>query len=370
MQPVCSPVFRQPDAAASRLDYTPRTSSNCSLIDFRVPTVNSQPSPAKPILVTGASGFIGSAVVRNLTARGRPVRCLVRATSRTERIDSLPVERVTGDILEPQALERATGGCAAIIHLAGISAWSQIDSPLLFPVVVDGTRNVLCAARAQAVPRVVYVSSLAALGPARSPEPRDETAPFDECSAAGLTYVQAKRQAEELCRNGGAERTEVVIVRPAEVYGPHDRDLVTAGNLVGLLKSRPIVVCPGGTSVVHVDDVAEGIVRALDMGRRGESYLLAGENLHHRELASLLVELAGRRARVITAPAGLLRLSAALARRLHLPFPIPPAAIPYATAFWFADNSRARRELGLEFRPARKLLSETLAWLRAAGHIS
>lgn len=330
----------------------------------RLPT-----SSLTPVLVTGASGFIGSNVVRRLVETGRFVRCLVRATSRADRLDGLDVERVTGDIRDSQAVHFAAEGCGAIVHLAGLSAWSQIDSPLMFPVVVDGTRNVLEAATAQGVRRIVYVSSAAALGPSRNTAWRDETAPFDERGARGMAYVRAKRAAEELCRDAVQTGLQVVIVNPAEVYGPGDRDLVTAGNLLGLLNSRPIVVCRGGTGLVHVDDAAEGIVRALERGRSGESYLLAGGNLHHSDLARLLVEIAGLRTPVVTVPAAVLRAASAVAAGLRLPFPIPHAVVPYATQFWFVDSGKARRELDLEFRSPRDTLAETLSWLRDAGHL-
>jgi len=318
--------------------------------------------------VTGASGFIGSAVVRRLIAAGRPVRCFVRSTSRTDRLDDLPCERAIGDLREAGAVERAARGCQAVIHLGGISAWSDINSPLMFPVVVEGTRHVLAAAKEHALP-VVYASSAAALGPSRIPRPRDETAAFDGRAAAGMTYVLAKREAEQLCLAAAADGLPVVIASPAEVYGPRDRDLITAGNLIGLLKGPVALVCRGGTSIVHVEDVAQGMMQALDRGASGRRYLLGGDNLHHRELAQLLLELSGRRRPVVTLPAGLVRISAALAARCRMPFPIPPPVVPYATSFWFVDHSRAKVELGIEFRSARETLAETLAWLRAAGYL-
>ena len=184
-----------------------------------------------------------------------------------------------------------------------------------------------------------------------------------------MVYLLAKREAERLCREAAARGLDTVIVRPAEVYGPDDRDLITAGNLVGLLKSSPVVVCPGGTSVVHVDDVAQGVVRALERGRPGEVYLLGGDNLHHRDLAGLLLELTERRASIVTVPGSLLRVGARLASVCRFPFPIPPPVVPYATRYWFVDHRKAQRELGLSFRSARDTLAETLAWLQQAGKL-
>ncbi|MFO1043814.1 MAG: NAD-dependent epimerase/dehydratase family protein [Planctomycetaceae bacterium] len=320
-------------------------------------------------LVIGGNGFIGSQVVRNLLREGHTVRCLVRKTSRTDRLDGLNLELVHGDLRDAESLYCACVGCASIVHLGGISAWSQIASPEMFPVVVEGTRNVLAAAKANGVKRLVYVSSAAALGPCFSPLTRGENAPFSAGDATGMIYVLAKREAENLCLNATADGLEAVIVRPAEVYGPDDRDLVTAGNLVEMLRSSPVLVCAGGTSVIHVQDAANGIVRALMQGRSGEVYLLGGENLHHRELAGLLLELANRQASIVTVPASLLRFGASMASMLHLPFPIPPPVVPYATRYWFVDSTKAQRELGIRFRSARETLSDTLTWLKSTGTV-
>lgn len=318
-------------------------------------------------LVIGGTGFIGSRVVHRLLSDGHSIRCLVRASSRTDRIDNLPLEKVQGELRDPASLSRAAEGCDSIIHAGGISAWSDIDSPDMHPVVVDGTRNVLDAAIKQGVARMVFVSSAAAMGPSSTAEPRDESAAFSERDARGLNYVLAKREAENLCLQAGSKGLETVIVRPAEVYGPGDRDLITASNLIGLLKSSPVFVCRGGTSMVHVDDVAHSIVNALNHGHPGETYLLGGENLHHSELARLLLELTGRRETVITIPAVVLRLAGAVAKRCRLPFPFPPAVVPYATRYWFLDNTKAERELKHNFRSARATLTETLSWLKATG---
>lgn len=327
------------------------------------------PQP-QSILVTGASGFIGSAVTRRLIEEGHRVRCLLRHGSRTDRIDGLSVERAVGDLLDPESIHRAARGCTAIIHLAGISAWTQITSPLVWPVIVDGTATVLAAAQAASVSRVVYVSSAASFGPADQPITRDETAVPDDRLAAGMTYVSAKRKAEELCLAAAANGRHVVIVNPTEVYGAGDHDLVTAGNILTVLNSSPVVVCRGGTSLVHVDDVAEGIVQSLAHGRSAERYLLGGDNLSHRELARLLLDLVGRKSPVLSLPAPLLRIGAAAANFLKLPFPIPPALVPYVVRYWYFSSQKARKELKIEFRPARSVLSETVAWLREEGHLN
>lgn len=324
--------------------------------------------PEGPVLVTGAAGFIGSAVARRLLTAGVEVRGLVRDGSSRERIAGLPIACVAGDIRDRDAVSRAMAGCTAVVHLAGPSAWPLLDSPDVLPVIVGGTQCLLRLATRHAVRRIVHVSTAAVLGPARNPSPRTESSPPMPVPAGSMPYLEAKRLAEQVCRDCVGEGADIVIVNPGEVYGPDDRGLVTAGNLLSLVRSPIPIVCRGGTSVAHVEDVADGIVRAWIQGRRGERYLLGGENVTHRQLAETLLAICGRRARPIVLPNALVRTSAWMARRLGLPFPIPFAAVPYATAYWHLSAEKADRELGTRFRPARETLCATLRWLHAAGH--
>jgi dihydroflavonol-4-reductase len=159
-------------------------------------------------------------------------------------------------------------------------------------------------------------------------------------------------------------------VNPTEVYGPFDTALNTAGNLVDMAKSSPVFVCNGGTSVVHVDDVATGIIAALAKGKPGSRYILGGENLTISELASLSLSILGQHKRIIKIPNSLIRTLAAGAERMNLPFPINPKVVPYATRYWFVRNDKARAELGVSFRTARDTLEPTFAWLKSAKIIA
>jgi dihydroflavonol-4-reductase len=320
------------------------------------------------VFVTGGNGFIGSAVVRRLVARGHTVRCLVRPAADTTRLGGVSWERVEGDVRDAAAVRRGTDGCGAVIHLASVSSWADIDSPLLHDVTVGGTRNVLAAAAALGRPRVVYVSSAVAINGSRTPQVFDETAAWT-LPDRGLAYAEAKRAGEALCRAAGRDGLPVVIVNPAEVYGPDDTGLVTAGNLIDFWKSNPVFVCRGGTSVAHVEDVAEGIVLALERGAPGERYILGGENLEVRALAALALELFGLRRRVVTLPNALIRGVARAGLRLGLPLPFNPRVIPYATRYWFVCAAKARRELGATFRPARETLAAAVEWLKRSGHL-
>jgi dihydroflavonol-4-reductase len=161
----------------------------------------------------------------------------------------------------------------------------------------------------------------------------------------------------------------VVIVNPAEVYGPDDEGMVTAGNLLEFARSWPVLVCDGGISLAHVDDIADGIVAALERGRAGERYILAGQNVSVGELAALTLDILKRHRPIVRFPNPLLKLLAWMGMHLHMPLPFIPQVVPYATLYWYMDSSKARRELGVSFRPARETLMSTLAWLRESGRL-
>ncbi|MCQ3975420.1 MAG: hypothetical protein DPW09_18415 [Anaerolineae bacterium] len=323
----------------------------------------------KRLFITGGNGFIGSRVVRKLIEQGYSVRCLLRPTSRTDRIDDLAFERCAGDVRDLSSLRRGLSGCNGLIHLAGLSNWKEIHSPAMRQIVVTGTQNALQAAQSEGGLPVVFVSSLTTINGASQPCLLNEDSHFSLKDKKAFVYTYAKREAELLCQKAAWAGLPVVVVNPAEVYGPDDSGLVTAGNLVDFARSNPVFVSRGGTSVVHVDDVAAGIIAAFEKGRPGQRYILGGDNLTVKELATTTLSLLGQTKRIIVVPNRVLLGLAWLGRNWHLPLPFNPAVIPYAVRFWFADNSRARRELGLNFRSARETLEPTLRWLQNQGYI-
>ena len=227
-------------------------------------------------------------------------------------------------------------------------------------IVVGGTGNLLQAAQRTGA-RVLFVSSSTAVGGTSAPLIHNEESPFHLTSALHYGYALAKREAENLCKNAGID---VIRVNPAEVYGPGDTERITAGNLIDFATSYPVLVTSGGTSVAHVQDVAEGIVAAYERGRPGERYILGGENLTIRELAALTLEVLGKSKPILVLPRWTLLGLAWLGRNLGIPLPFEPGVAPYAVRYWFMDNSKARKELGITFRSARETLQSTLDWLR------
>jgi dihydroflavonol-4-reductase len=323
---------------------------------------------AMKVFVTGGNGFIGSVVVRRLLRTGHRVRCLVRPASGTSRITGLPLEVTVGDIRDPECLIRGMDGCNAVIHLAAPSAWREIESPAMREIVVDGTRNVLSAAKTHGGLRTVYVSSVAAINGTSKPEMLTEASPWT-LEGANLKYASAKHDAEARCLEAVDDGVPVVIVNPSEVFGPHDRKFVTAGELLDFARSNPVLVCQGGTSVVHVEDVACGIVAALKRGRPGHRYILGGENLSIREMAALTLEILGLQRRIITIPNALSLAVAKIGKTLRVPLPFDANVIPYATRYWYVESTKAQQELGVSFRSARETFTSVLRWAQAKGHL-
>ncbi len=320
------------------------------------------------VFITGGNGFIGSRVVKLCVERGHDVTCLLRHTSRTKRIAGVQYTPFIGDIRDAAGLEKGLSGHDACIHLASVSAWTDMRSDVLDAIVLGGTAHVLAACAANEISRVVHVSSAVAINGSPYPRVFDEDAVF-ELGHTSMRYAIAKHEAEGLVQAEVARGHDVIIVNPAEVYGPEDDDLVTAGNLKDALTSWPALACYGGTAVTHVDDVAEAIVAALHKGQRGQRYILGGDNLSVQELIQLTLRLGGQKKPVLPLPNQLLKWGINSLARLRLPTPVAPEVLDYATYYFFMDSSKAIQELGYRPRPAVQVLKPVVQWLRDAGHV-
>ncbi len=321
------------------------------------------------IFVTGGNGFIGSRVVKGLVKRGYEVRCLLRKTSDTSRISGVPFERQIGDIRDADSIAAGMAGTDGCIHLASVSSWAEIRSAALEPTVLDGTRNVLEAAQSAGKLRTVFVSSAAAINASSRPRVFDESAPF-ELERTPLRYAIAKHRAEQLVLEWVKDKAlPAVIVNPGEVYGPDDTGFITAGNIRDILNDWPALACKGGVAITHVDDVADGIIRAYEKGRSGERYILAGENVTVEQLVRLTLELGGQKKPVLRLPNRPLLWTIQKLAELGVPTPVSPDVLDYATRYFFMDSSKAERELGYSSRSARESLAPVVKWLEEAGHV-
>jgi len=320
------------------------------------------------ILLTGGHGFIGSRVTRALLSRGRTVRCLLREKSKTHRIDDLSFERARGDVRDKTSLVEAMRGADACIHLASVSAWSDMRSDVLEATIVEGTKNLFDAAKEAGLRRVVYVSSVLAVNGSTEPRVFDEASKF-ELEGTNLRYSLAKYAAERIAFAAAAGGLETVIVNPGEVYGRDDHDFITAGTLRDILTSWPALACRGGNPVCHVDDITDGVIAALEKGRSGERYILGGDNLTVEETVRLTLDIAGKKAPVLKVPNGLVKGVVNTMAKIKLPTPVAPEVLDYATRYWFVDSSKAKRELGYRPRSAREAIGSAVAWLFEAGHV-
>ena len=321
------------------------------------------------VFVTGGNGFIGSRVVRQLHAQGHQVRCLVRKTSKTHRIDMVPFERHIGDVRDVDSLVAGMEGCDGVIHLASISSWDQIRSPIMRVVVIDGTRNVLEAATRAGGLRTVFVSTCAAINGTTEPTVLDENATFT-LDPKTYIYAAAKHEAEQICAEFAADGLPVVTVNPCEVYGPEDEELITASYLLDALKDWPVMSLHGGTAVAHVEDVASGIILALEKGRGGERYILGGENLHVREVMEKTLAADGQAGKfILQLPNGITKAVIKGLAALKLPTPVIPDIVDYGTLFWHVDSTKAQTELGYTFRSADDTIADVVGWLRESGRV-
>ena len=319
-----------------------------------------------PVLVTGATGFIGRLLVARLLDDGRAVRVLQRRPG--AELDPR-AEAVPGDVTDRASLERAAAGASAIFNLAGIVSHLESERAHMQAVNVGGVENVLAAARSAGVGRVVHVSSVASVGMAESPDrPLDEDSPFPE-RARQYAYAATKRRGEELAVEAAEGGQDVVIACPAFVIGAGDVNRISTFVAEQYLRGALRVVTAGGLSYVDVRDVVDGLVRIADAGVSGRRYILGSldGNLSHQQFFDLLGEVSGKRRLTLPLPISLLVPGARLAHALHLPLPVHPDELASSGWYWYSTPQRAVRELGFAPRPVREAVESTVAYLRERG---
>jgi dihydroflavonol-4-reductase len=324
-------------------------------------------------LVTGATGFVGSAVARALLRGGLPVRVLARPASDRRNLAGLPVDIAAGAMEDAASLARAAAGCRYLFHVAADYRLWVPDPAAMYRANVEGTRELMLAALAAGIERVVYTSSVATLGLV-SGGCADETTPSRLDDMIG-PYKRSKFQAEEVVRALIAERRlPAVIVNPSTPVGPGDVKPTPTGRLVlEAAKGHMPGYVDTGLNIVHVDDVALGELAAAEHGRVGERYILGGENLSLAEILAEVAHAAGRRP-----------------PRLKVPYPVAFAAAAVGTAHarltgrepfttldgvrmsrkkMYFSTAKAMRELGYRPRPASEAIADAVAWFAANGYL-
>ncbi len=310
------------------------------------------------ICVTGATGFLGSALVRILCERGEQVRALGRDEQTLGKLASLGAETARVAIDDFEGLRKASGGCELVYHVAGLVAHERRDRERLMATNVEGTRKVLEAVDPAA--RVVHVASVATLGPGSGPDdPIDEThtPPTD---ADSMPYSASKIAGERYALEAAQAGRDVVIVNPSYIIGPGDSRGGTTWPIPLYLRGRLPFVIDGGLCLVDVRDTALGLVAAAERGRAGERYVLANRagNLSHAEFFARVGEIAGHKRRQLKLPARLVFASTSV-----IPWPATPGYARVAARWWYANPAKAERELGFAPRPVDETLGDTIRYV-------
>ena len=325
------------------------------------------------VLVTGASGFVGSAVARLLLEQGLDVRVLVRPLSDRANVRDLGVEVVEGDLTEPASLKAAVKGCSGLFHVAAdYRLWTR-DPAAMFAANVEGTKAIMMAAGEAGVSRIVYTSSVATLGLRGDGQAADEDTPVSYADMIG-PYKQSKFLAEaEVSKlvDGGLP---VVIVNPSTPVGPRDiKPTPTGRMIVEAVSGRMPAYVDTGLNMVHVDDVAKGHLLAYEKGSVGERYVLGADNMSLREILGEIADLADGRAPLFRIPHDLILPLAHVAEawtRLtggKEPF-VTVDGVRLAKKRMYFSSAKAEQALGYNPRPARQGLADAIAWFRQHGY--
>ncbi|NTU96742.1 MAG: SDR family oxidoreductase [Chlorobiaceae bacterium] len=321
------------------------------------------------ILVTGATGFIGSRLVRKLADTPDRITVLVRKTSDLSALSDLldKIQLVYGDITDSESVEKAMKGMDYVYHTAGLTYMGDKRTEQLFMINVEGTRNILRSALSAGVKRVLHVSSISAVGIAKDKKPLDENAEWNFDSIS-LEYARTKHLAELEVAESVRKGLDCVIVNPAFVFGAGDLNF-NAGRLIKDVYNRRLPFYPlGGVCVVDVDIVAETIMAAMKKGKTGERYIIGGENVSYRQLVGTIAKVTGAPRVILPLPfwAGKLLKSLIdhykIRNRISKLFNLSMFRV--ASEFLYFDSSKAIRELGMMQEPHDRSIRSAFEWYR------
>jgi dihydroflavonol-4-reductase len=329
------------------------------------------PRPAEHALVTGAPGFLGSQITRQLVEAGVRVRAMAMPGEPLDELDGLDVELVRADVLDREAVERAVQGVDTVFHAAAIyESWAPDPGPM-YRVNLGGTFNVLEAARRADVRKLVYTASIVAVGRPPQGQIADENGLYADWDL-DFAYGRSKHLSMLIAQAFATWGLDVRIVCPGVVVGPGDRRPTPSGRLIlGIAQGKTPGHADGGASYVDVRDAAAGHLAAATRGRAGELYLVTAHNLSNRQLIETVCKVAGRPKRSRRIPTALARryislMEAVAVRRGRRP-EITRMFFEYGLREAFYDNAKARQELGLRFRPFEETVEDALQDFRGRG---
>ena len=325
-------------------------------------------------LVTGATGFVGAAVARALERAGWQVRVLVRSGSDRSNLQSLAAQVVEGQLADSSSLERALDGCAGLFHVAADYRLGARDPSQLYRTNVEGTRNILQAARTAGVARIVYTSSVATIGIPPGGAPGEERTPVDLSHMIGH-YKRSKYLAEEVAKDAARTGMSVIIVNPSTPIGPGDIRPTPTGQLVlDAASGRMPAYVDTGLNIVHVDDVAAGHLLAFERGKAGERYVLGGEDMTLQTILAQIARLVGRTPPRVRLPyAAVLPvayLAEAFAKLSGRSGRVTLEGVRMSRKRMFFSSAKAVSELGYRWRPPLEAFEDALRWFRERGLLS
>ncbi len=320
-------------------------------------------------LVTGATGFLGSAVMRCLLAAGHQVRVLVRPGSDRRNLESFPVEIATGDLREHDSLKRAVDGCDNVFHVAADYRLWVPDPQTMFDINVKGTEALIITAMEANVKRIVYTSSVATLGLNQDGSPANENTPSSYIDATGF-YKRTKYQAEQVVKRLTDDYAlPLVIVNPSTPIGPGDiRPTPTGRIVVDTLNGRMPAYVNTGLNIAHVDDIALGHLLAFERGVPGERYILGGDNMTLLQILQTIDEIEGMRRRRTNIPLGIMFPMAWCMEKIAAITRREPRAtldsIRMAKKLMYFSSDKAYHELGYRHRPSVEAIQDAVRWFK------
>jgi dihydroflavonol-4-reductase len=325
-------------------------------------------------LVTGATGFVGAAVARALLREGWQVRALVRGGSDRSNLNHLALEIAVGDLTDRASLDGALADCGAVFHVAADYRLGAPDPSQLYRINVEGTRNVLLAARQAGVEKMVYTSSVATMGIPVDGSPGDEQTPVGLAAMIGH-YKRSKYLAEQVVLEAARDGAAVVIVNPSTPVGPGDVKPTPTGQLVlDAAAGRMPAYVDTGLNIVHVDDVAAGHLLAFHRGRNGERYILGGQDMTLREILTHIAQLVGRKPPRIRLPyAAVLPIAyaaEAIARISGHSGRVTLEGVRMSRKRMFFSSAKAVRDLGYRWRAPVDAFEDAVRWFRERGLLS
>jgi len=323
--------------------------------------------------VTGATGFLGSHVARQLLKQGAELRLLVRPTSRTDNIDGLPSERVIGDLRDVASLKRGMDGCENVFHVAADYRYWSVNGQELYDSNVDGTRNILKAARESGARRVVYTSSVGTMGFGNNGRMTNESTPVTLANMIG-DYKRSKFMAEQLVLGAARGGQDVVVVNPTTPIGERDIKPTPTGRIVvDFLKRKFPAYTDTGLNLVDVIDCADGHLLAMEKGVPGERYILGGENLTLKQILDKLAAITGLPSPSIRMPyavayaTGVVDTFVTGKMRQREPR-VTLDSVRMGRKKMFVTSAKAERELGWNPAPVDAALRRAVDWFRANGY--